>query len=126
MTVLNIGVFSPSQMFHSAQLYLDNVSKKIKALGAKTVPFSEKQPLPKDVDLYWDPRSGGGFAPCRALINSGKPVVVTVHGVAPMSMKWSEFYKDFLHAVVGGVHNIVKLYLVRLYMNNLPQCYSYY
>jgi glycosyltransferase involved in cell wall biosynthesis len=119
MIVLKIGTFFPSQIFHSSRIYVDNISKEIEGLGANIIRFSEKQLLPEDVDLYWDPRSAGGLAPYRALINSGKPVVVTVHGTAPFSMKWREFYQNFLHALVGRLHNIKKFYDWHFFYNRI-------
>ena len=61
-------------------------------LGVEFEPFAYDEALPGNVHLYWDPRCGGGGVPYRALNTTPRPVVVTVHGAAPMALPSREYF----------------------------------
>jgi glycosyltransferase involved in cell wall biosynthesis len=100
---MKIGVFLPKGCPLSMQIYFTNVSKILsKNHDVEFVIFNRTQSIPKDVDLYWDPRSGGGQAPYRKLYSSKIPIVVTVHGLSLFSIPFNiQFSKksDYLNGI---------------------------
>ena len=107
---MKLGVFYPTRSAHSVLRYTDNVMREIELSGVSTVCFSENDPLPYDVDLYWDPRAAGGVAPYRVLKTTTKPFVVTVHGAAPFALPSLEYFPNLYRVVLGKLQNIKKLY----------------
>jgi glycosyltransferase involved in cell wall biosynthesis len=65
---------------------------RLEKQGFQFTIFRRNEPIPQDVDLYWDPRSGGGQHPYRHLRKIDKPLVVTVHGMALFTMPIHELY----------------------------------
>lgn len=64
-------------------------------------PFNRQQAVPKNVDLFWDPRAFGGAFPYRKLNSIQQPLVVTVHDLDMFSMKLTDLYdngKDKINA----------------------------
>jgi glycosyltransferase involved in cell wall biosynthesis len=88
-----IGVFLPKGCPLSMQIYFKKISQILsKNHDVEFVTFNRTQTIPKDVDLYWDPRSGGGQAPYRKLYSSNIPIAVTVHGLSLFSIPIKEQY----------------------------------
>lgn len=82
-----IGVFLPKGCPLSMQIYFKNVSEILtKEHGYEFITFNRAQSVPQDVDMYWDPRSGGGQAPYRRLYSTNKPIIVTIHGLSLFSL----------------------------------------
>lgn len=92
---MKVGVYYPDFKCHSAFYYAGYIRAELSAAGVEFVTYSIRDPLPTDVDLYWDFRSLGGNPPYRPLRNATKPVVVTVHDAAPFSMALKDIYPDF-------------------------------
>lgn len=91
---MKIGIWLPSGVPTSFRVYCDAVTAELAALGASTVPFADPAAAPRHVDVLWDIRSGGGNPPPDALLAPGlPPLVVTVHGFAPMSLPRWEYYR---------------------------------
>ena len=106
---MRLGIYNPIRLAHSGRLYVENIVRELKKSGVKTIFMSGKEPLPADVDLYWDPRSMGGLAPFKGLKNVGRPVVVSVHGAAPFSLPAREYYPDVFKAAALKLYNMKKL-----------------
>lgn len=98
---MRIGTFSPARLPHSANIYIEYITRELEYLNIQIIRFSEKESLPDNVDIYWDPRSMGGVHPYLPLKETNKPVIVTVHGAGPFSLSAREYYTDFRHALLG-------------------------
>jgi glycosyltransferase involved in cell wall biosynthesis len=89
---MKIAYWVPDKYVTSVKIYTDHVIAQLKGAGIGFIPFRSGDDLPGDVDLYWDSTCTGGKHPNRRLIHARKPVVVTLHGAAPMSMPLSYTY----------------------------------
>ncbi len=89
---MKIAVFIPGGCPLSMRIYAHSVMDILKEEGYSFTLFKRNEPVPQDVDIYWDPRSGGGLNPYRYLRKVNQPLVVTVHGLALFSMKLSELF----------------------------------
>lgn len=103
---LTLGVYVPAVLPYSLQNYTDYVTRELGALGVDCVRFSERDPLPSEADLFWDPRAAGGAPPCHRLRNVTRPLVVTVHGAAPMAMPANEYFSSFIGSMRGRLSNM--------------------
>lgn len=74
------------------KIYANSIMSRLEQKGFSFVTFKRNEPVPQDVDLYWDPRSGGGQNPYRYLRKIKKPLVVTAHGLALFSMSIKDLY----------------------------------
>ena len=72
------------------RIYGDTIMNNLRKKGVEFTLFEEINNLPSDVDLFWDPRIGGGGLPVinKHVIN--KPIVATLHGAALFSLKIKE------------------------------------
>jgi glycosyltransferase involved in cell wall biosynthesis len=90
--ILDIGIYQGPQIPQSFQVYADNVRKYLPDGAVRVIPFEEGS-VPKSVDVLWDIRSGGGNAPPDFLLADAlPPLVVTVHGFAPMTLNGWEYF----------------------------------
>ena len=98
---MKLGVFYPTRSAHSVLRYTDNVMREIELSGVSTVCFSENDPLPYDVDLYWDPRAGrpGPFSKFK---NISRPCVITFHGAAHLVLPFNECFRHRLTSILYG------------------------
>lgn len=102
---IRVAIFNPTGLPHSLQIYTDNITRELVALGAECIRFSENEALPENADIYWDPRAVGGVAPYARLHQAAKPIITTVHGAAPMSTPTSEYFPNWRSAVHGKLGN---------------------
>jgi glycosyltransferase involved in cell wall biosynthesis len=114
---MKIGVFYPEHLPFSARNYIENVTHELERFGIKIIFFTKHNPLPRDVDLFWDPRSMGGAPPYQKLLTSEKPLVVTVHGSAPFVLPAREFFSNLKEALIGKLFNFKKLIKWRKFSN---------
>jgi glycosyltransferase involved in cell wall biosynthesis len=92
---LRVGVYKPANIPQSFKVYTLNVQKHLTALGLAFVEFGGPSDLPREVDLLWDIRSGGGNAPPDFLLEAAIcPLVVTIHGFAPVSLPAREYSRS--------------------------------
>lgn len=89
---LRVGVYPRTNLPSSYRNYLANVQKHFPSLGITVVPFEREQDLPRTADVLWDIRAGGGNPPLEFLLG-GAPVVVTVHGFAPITLPGWECFR---------------------------------
>src|SRR4051794_32347407 len=92
-TELHVGIYQGPEVPQSFRVYAENVAKYLPSQSVRLVPFADKRSLPKLADVLWDIRSGGGNSPPDFLLeHAGPPLVVTVHGFAPMTLSGWEYF----------------------------------
>ena len=93
---LTVGVYQPKNLPQSFRVYSSNILNRLSDLGVVSVAFDSVHNIPKNADVLWDIRSGGGNAPPDFLLDSSlPPLVVTVHGFAPTSLPANEYFTDW-------------------------------
>lgn len=101
-TPLNIAVYMPPDIPQSFKVYSENVLTQLSLFGIKSSPFDSVGTLPQNADVIWDIRSGGGNPPPDFLVGADTPpLIVTMHGLAPISLTGWEYFtrlKDKLFA----------------------------
>lgn len=90
----------------SLAVYRDQIVQGLSRLGVELSSFDEKGAIPERADIVWEPGLAGIRRPPAILRNSRKPVVVTVHGAAPFSMRWREVYPSLRQAVDDKIRQI--------------------
>jgi glycosyltransferase involved in cell wall biosynthesis len=106
---VRLGVFVRTQLPLSIQSDITHITQELKILGVECVQFSERDTLPQNVDLYWNPGAASS-SPYLGLKKVTKPVVVTFHGADLMVLP--------IHEVYGS--NLIKMVYVyrnRIFMN---------
>ncbi len=89
--LLRVGVFLPEHIPQSFRVYARNVGQHLPAHQMELVPFHDEPSLPKSVDILWDVRSGGGNPPLEFLLGH-QPLVMTVHGFAPITLSGWDYF----------------------------------
>lgn len=74
--------------------YRDSVMEELPSLGATIIPFGDNDPVPRKCDLVWDPGIAGNRKPPKNLQSIDRPLVTTIHGAAPYTVKWHEYFSD--------------------------------
>lgn len=97
---MKIGVYRPASLPFSVRSYIDNVSAELERFGVSLVCW-EGRGLPDGADLYWDPRCSGLAPPPAGFAKAVKPLVVTIHGAAPVALPAREIYPNPARAVTG-------------------------
>lgn len=99
-SLLRVGIYEASAIPQSFRVYAANVRRHFPALGIEEVPFSDPERMPRQVDVLWDIRSGGGNAPLEFMLG-GPPLVITVHGFAPISLSGWEYFRTLKGVVMS-------------------------
>ncbi|MEM6484919.1 MAG: glycosyltransferase family 1 protein [Pseudomonadota bacterium] len=102
---MNVGIFYPDALPASFRVCADNISAELEQLNVRVLKIKELNAIPSDVDVLWDPRAGGGNPPPAALCGLRAPLVVTLHGVAPMAIPLLEYYGGLRAAYAGWRSN---------------------
>lgn len=82
---MKIGIFYPSNLPESFRVCVENITAYFPDLGLS--PFHSD--LAADLgaaDVVWDPRAGGGNPPHTVALEANRPMLVTLHGVAPQAI----------------------------------------
>jgi len=88
--------------------YIQNVTSELEKSGAIFHRFAAGDPLPTDVDIYWDARLTGGTPPWWKLKNAAKPCVATIHDGGPeLTLPPWEYYAS-MEKMVKGMRGFVK------------------
>ncbi len=103
-SVLTIAVHEPPGQPLSITGYATAIRRELAGDRVVFAPFTGATPLPA-ADVYWDPTVSGGNAPTDALRHAPGPVVLTVHGAAPMAVPARDYFPTMLDAMRGLVHN---------------------
>lgn len=90
--MMRVGIYRPRDLPRSFQVYADNVEHHFPQMGVDVVHFEGPQ-IPADVDVLWDIRSGGGNPPLEFLLGR-QPLVMTVHGFAPIHLSGWEYFRS--------------------------------
>ena len=102
-TRLNIGIYQSPEIPQSFRVFAGNVQRYLPGHGISIIPFTSRNDLPKSADVLWDIRSGGGNPPEGFLLeNNLPPLVVTVHGFAPVTLKGWEYFRTLKGMVMSG------------------------
>lgn len=88
---LRVGIYKSPETPQSFRVYAANVEKHFPSLGIEAIPFTGKNELPRTADALWDIRSGGGNPPLEFMLG-GPPLVITVHGFAPITLSGREYF----------------------------------
>ena len=107
---MKIGVFHPNRIPMSAHNYIDNVIRELKKRHVECFMFDEEEPMPLDVDIYWDPRAMGGGAPYKKFAMIEKPLVVTVHGASSFALPAKEHFSNIISALIAQYFKLSHLY----------------
>src|SRR5436190_22592638 len=86
----------------SLRIYCDNITRELKKKGVQIIPFTETSGFPADYDLMWEPGLAGNRIPHSIFRRNSKPLITTVHGAAPMNVRWQDYFPSPL-AAVGGL-----------------------
>ena len=105
---MRIAVYQLMGRPFSIAVYADIVTARLRRLGVEFIPFGDSDPIPTGVDLYWDPTSSGGAPPFHRLKKVTRPLIVTVHGAAPMAVPASEYFSSPIRGMRGRLTNIGK------------------
>lgn len=92
---------TPYSMKHCAWNIMSVLQKKHHIIFTTFTSLNEL-PL-SDIDIYWDPRCGGGVAPALAFRKIKKPLVLTVHGMAMFTLPLNTFYFTFQQKISGQI-----------------------
>lgn len=102
-TTLYVGVYQGPDIPQSFRVYAENVQRYLPGQGVSVVPFTDNRSLPKSVDVLWDIRSGGGNPPPDFLLGSRlPPLVVTVHGFAPVALNGWEYFRTLKGSIMSS------------------------
>lgn len=82
---MKIAVYHWKKRPFSIAVYTEAVTSWLRKMGVELIEFSDLDPLPDEVELYWDPGTGRP-APYHRLKNVRTPLVVTYHGAANLSL----------------------------------------
>jgi glycosyltransferase involved in cell wall biosynthesis len=93
-TMLHVGVYQGPEIPQSFRVYADNVRRYLPEQAIRVISFTDKKNIPASIDVLWDIRSGGGNPPPDFLLGSHlPPLVVTIHGFAPVTLNGWEYYR---------------------------------
>lgn len=99
---LRLGLYRPTQIPLSVERYVDSTCQQLEALGVAISAFSQGEPPPPGMDVYWDPGTGRP-APCKGFLEIDGPLVVTYHGAANVSLAIGEcFDPGLVNRLIGS------------------------
>jgi glycosyltransferase involved in cell wall biosynthesis len=97
---LHVGVYLAPTVPQSFRVYAANIQKHFPGSGIEVIPFKDARSLPRHADVLWDIRSGGGNPPLEFMLG-GPPLVITVHGFAPISLSGWDYFKTLRGAIMA-------------------------
>lgn len=105
---LRAGIYQHPDVPQSFRVYAANVVRHFPSQGIEVIPFESKNDMPRTADVLWDIRSGGGNPPLDFMLG-GPPLVITVHGFAPISLSGWEYFRSINGMLMSGHHARKKL-----------------
>lgn len=105
---LRVGFYQSPDIPQSFKVYASNVVQHFSEQSVELIPFSNGSDLPRTADVLWDIRSGGGNPPLEFMMK-GPPLVVTVHGFAPISLSGWEYFRSVKGMLMSGRYAREKL-----------------
>ncbi len=107
---LQVGIYQGLEVPQSFRIYADNVQIHLSEDAVGMVPFTDKRSVPRSADVIWDIRSGGGNPPPDFLLDAGlPPLVVTVHGFAPVTLSGWEYFRTLKGLIMSSRYAKLKL-----------------
>jgi len=103
---VKLGVLTRQKDAISLLSCRDNIVRELTSLGIMIMPFTDVGPIPSDCDVIWEPGIAGNRSPSLILKDCERPIIATVHGAAPFSMKSIEFFLGPLKAARGWAQNL--------------------
>lgn len=102
---MKVAVYLPDTTPYSMKHCAWNIMAVLKEKYDITfTTFTSLDELPLlDIDIYWDPRCGGGVAPALAFRKTKKPLVLTVHGMAMFTLPLDTFYFTVQQKMAGQI-----------------------
>lgn len=99
---IHVAAYLPPDVPPSFRVYFDNVVRGLPERSISLTMFGSAAEIPATADVLWDIRSGGGNPP-PGFLTSGvrSPLVVTIHGFAPITLPSREYFatwRDRWHA----------------------------
>lgn len=116
---MKIGVWIPEKYLHSVRIYFEQVSRILSQKGVEFIPFGQNDPLPKNVDLYWDPTCTGGKNPNKRFQLRKHPLVATVHGASNFALPHHYTYNGWKQQVKGYFINAKRKFYWKYFRNNI-------
>jgi glycosyltransferase involved in cell wall biosynthesis len=102
-SALRVGIYQGPEIPQSFRVYAENVWRHLPKQDIAIIPFKDRKDLPKSADVLWDIRSGGGNPPPDFLLEHPLlPLVVTVHGFAPVSLNGWEYFRTLKGLIMSG------------------------
>lgn len=92
---MRVGLYYPGSLPESFRVCADNIARELEVLGVAICRFDAPDHIPADVQLLWDPRAGGGNPPVKQFLMHPLPLVVTLHGAAPMVIPLREYFDGY-------------------------------
>jgi glycosyltransferase involved in cell wall biosynthesis len=105
---LRVAIYSPAGLPESFRVCVENLAPALEQADCDVALFDLPENVPGSADVIWDPRAGGGNPPLAALCRHKIPLVVTVHGVAPMALPLNQYFPDRYSQLKGFLANIAK------------------
>lgn len=102
---MRIAYWVPKKYVTSVEIYTRQVVGHLERRGFEFIGFTRGDKLPEDVDLYWDSTCTGGKHPNKRLMPARQPVVVTVHGAAPLALPLRFTYNGKRDRIKGWFQN---------------------
>lgn len=103
-----VGIFWSKQIPQSFKVYASNILKHLPSDLIEPILFDNVNSIPENIDVIWDIRSGGGNSPLPSLLGD-VPVVVTVHGFAPISLSGWDYFKTIKGSLLSRYYSYQKL-----------------
>jgi glycosyltransferase involved in cell wall biosynthesis len=102
---VRLAVLARRQDPFSLRIYRENVARELTNLGVEVVSFTEEEYIPEGCDIAWEPGLAGNRVPHPIFKTLRIPLVATVHGAVPFTIKWYECFPDPLRALRGKLGN---------------------
>lgn len=116
---MKIGVWIPDKYLHSVRIYFEQVSGILTQKGVQFIPFGKNDPLPENVDIYWDPTCTGGKNPNKRFLKRKHPLVATVHGASNFALPHHYTYRGWQQQLKGYWINFKRKVSWNLFRNNI-------
>ena len=98
---MRVGLCLPPELPESFLVVAGNIVRELKKLDCEIHEFADPASPPQQVDVLWDPRAGGGSPPLAPLCGRAVPLVVTLHGAAPMAIPLYQYHSS-VRAMLRG------------------------
>lgn len=116
---MKIGVWIPDKYLHSVRIYFEQVSGILTQKGVQFIPFGKNDPLPENVELYWDPTCTGGKNPNKRFLKRKHPLVATVHGASNFALPHHYTYRGWKQQLKGYWINFKRRLSWNLFRDNI-------